>query len=462
MGFKLMKRYATADLLKFIIPSIIGLLLFVIPLPFNGQFNLGVGILADVMKKHTKDILPLAACILLVSGAIFTVLASLLKSQFITENRYLSNLLIPKPLWLFGRILGAVFAVITYVVMTADKGAEFNSIVSVIGDAYIGQVILKDLLPVLLTWFLFAGFLMPILLEFGLMDFCGTLIRKFMLPVFTVPGRSAIDAITSWIGSGPLGVVVTDKQYNMGYYTGREAAVIATCFSLVSLPFSYVVADVLKLSDKFLPFYLTIFVSSLIAAIILPRVWPLSRKRNDYEENIGKQIQEAVPENRTTVDWAVEKAVEKASKAPSFFGLIREGIKIIFDVFWSLLPMVMAIGTIALIIAEKTTIFNTLSAPLAMLLDAVNLPGSDKAAPAMLVGFLDMYLPIIFVKSLEFEITRFVIGALAFTQLIYMTETGTIILRSNIPVNIFDLIVIFILRTLITFPIIVLIAHLIY
>lgn len=457
-----MKNYQTASLLKFIIPSVIGLLLFVVPLPFNGQFNLGVGILGELLKKGVKDILPLICCILLVSGAVFSVLATLIKPQFVTESRYLSNLLIPNPIWLIGRILGAVFAVITYMVMTAAKGSVFSPVIAAIGDAYIGQVILKDLLPVLFAWFLFAGFLMPILLEFGLMDFFGTLVRKFMLPVFTVPGRSAIDAVTSWIGSGPLGVVVTDRQYNMGYYNGREAAVIATCFSLVSLPFSYVVAEVLKLGDKFVTFYVTIFIASLVAAIIMPRLYPLSRKKNDYQADIGKQIKEVVPEDRSTFDWAVEKAVEKAEKAPGILGLIREGFKIVFDVFWSLMPMVMAIGTIALLIAEKTTVFSTLSAPLVGLLEAVNLPGAEKAAPAMLIGFLDMYLPVIFVKSVEFEITRFVIGALAFTQLIYMTETGTIILRSNIPVNIFDLIVIFLMRTVITFPIILLIAKMVY
>ena len=58
--------------------------------------------------------------------------------------------------------------------------------------------------------------------------------------------------------------------------------------------------------------------------------------------------------------------------------------------------------------------------------------------------------------------TRFVIGSLSVTQLIYMSEVGALLLGSKLPLNMKDLIIIFILRTLITLPIIALIAHIIY
>jgi len=90
------------------------------------------------------------------------------------------------------------------------------------------------------------------------------------------------------------------------------------------------------------------------------------------------------------------------------------------------------------------------------------IPGATEAAPAIVVGFADMFLPAILVANVEFEITRFIVGAVSFTQLIYMTETGAIILKSDIPLNFKDLFVIFIQRTLITLPIVTIIAHLIY
>lgn len=58
--------------------------------------------------------------------------------------------------------------------------------------------------------------------------------------------------------------------------------------------------------------------------------------------------------------------------------------------------------------------------------------------------------------------TRFIIAALSVTQLIYMSEIGSLLLDGKIPVNIFELFLIFILRTIITLPVIAGDAHLIF
>jgi nucleoside recognition membrane protein YjiH len=76
------------------------------------------------------------------------------------------------------------------------------------------------------------------------------------------------------------------------------------------------------------------------------------------------------------------------------------------------------------------------------------------------VGFADMFIPSILASSIESDLTRFVIAALSVTQLIYMSEVGALLIGSKIPVNFFELFVIFILRTLVTLPIIALMGHL--
>jgi nucleoside recognition membrane protein YjiH len=93
-------------------------------------------------------------------------------------------------------------------------------------------------------------------------------------------------------------------------------------------------------------------------------------------------------------------------------------------------------------------------------LEAMQVPEAAKAAPALLAGFADMFLPSILASSIESEFTRFVIAALSVTQLIYMSEVGAVILKSKVPLNIFELGAIFLIRTVVTFPIIVAIAHL--
>ena len=87
-----------------------------------------------------------------------------------------------------------------------------------------GVFVLNELLTLLFSIFFFAGLLLPLLLNFGLLEFCGILLTKIMRPIFTLPGRSSIDCITSWLGDGTLGVMLTSKQYEDGFYSEREAA----------------------------------------------------------------------------------------------------------------------------------------------------------------------------------------------------------------------------------------------
>lgn len=219
-----------------------------------------------------------------------------------------------------------------------------------------GGTVLYDLVPVLTTWFLVAGFLMPLLLQFGLIEFIGTLVRSLMRPLFKLPGRSSIDAMASWMGSGTVGVLITTQQYEGGFYTKREASVIATNFSVASIAFSLVVIQFIGLDHMFIQFYLTVIVAGLMAAIICPRIPPLSRKSDLYYEPVGKQISEDVPEGKTRLRWASEKAVSKASEVTGPKELIVNGTKNVLDIWFGLIPLVMGLGTIALLTAEFTPI----------------------------------------------------------------------------------------------------------
>ena len=58
-----------------------------------------------------------------------------------------------------------------------------------------------SLVSTLVAWFFAASFLIPLLMDYGAMDFTGTLLRGFVKPLFKLPGRSAIDLVASWIGN---------------------------------------------------------------------------------------------------------------------------------------------------------------------------------------------------------------------------------------------------------------------
>lgn len=132
------------------------------------------------------------------------------------------------------------------------------------------------------------------------------------------------------------------------------------------------------------------------------------------------------------------------------------------DMWLGVLPLVMMIGTTALMIAEYTPLFAILGKPFEPLLALLQVPEAEKAAQTMVVGFADMFLPAVIGSGIESEMTRFVIAGVSVTQLIYMSELGGLLLGSNLPLKIKDLILIFLLRTVITLPIIVAAGHLLF
>ncbi|MDQ3527035.1 MAG: YjiH family protein, partial [Actinomycetota bacterium] len=70
-----------------------------------------------------------------------------------------------------------------------------------------------------------GGVFLALLIGYGLMEFVGVLVRPVMRPVWRTPGRSAIDAVASFVGSYSLGLLITNRVYQGGRYTAREAAI---------------------------------------------------------------------------------------------------------------------------------------------------------------------------------------------------------------------------------------------
>ena len=68
------------------------------------------------------------------------------------------------------------------------------------------------------------------LISYGLMEFIGVFLKPVMRPVWKTPGRSAIDAVASFVGSYSVGLLITNRVYKELRYSTKEACIIATGF----------------------------------------------------------------------------------------------------------------------------------------------------------------------------------------------------------------------------------------
>lgn len=446
-------RYSLKNLLKFLIPSLIGILLFMTPITLGGEVTIPVAFFSKNVQTLLEGYLPFIMTILITLSSFITMITKIFKPKFIINNGYLKNLFDVTPVWFATRVIGMVIVLATFFKIGSEAIYSDNT----------GALLLYDLLPILFAVFLFAGLLLPLILDFGLLEFFGSLLTKIMRPVFNLPGRSSVDCIASWLGDGTIGVLLTSKQYEDGYYSSREAAIIGTSFSAVSITFSLVVIAQVGLGHMFVPFYLIVTFSGLIAAFVVPRIPPLSRKPDSYYNNKKKATSEIIPEGYSSFSWGLSQAVERAEQNNDIRKFFMDGLKNVFDMWLGVTPIVMALGTLALIVAEYTSVFQILGMPFIPLLKLLRLPEASAAASTLVVGFADMFLPsVIAAGSIKSELTRFVIAAVSVTQLIYMSEVGGLLIGSKIPVDFKELFIIFIERTLVTLPIITLFAHLLF
>lgn len=429
-----------------------------IPVKYDGNWTIIVKIFADFIAKILGDYLPALCTIIITISFVMSVLASF-NVKFIKENKLLNQTFSVTPVWLVLRILGFI---VVWMVVLKDKlnlGPFFDMIVADESATFI----LNDLLTSLVIIFVIASMLLPLLLDFGLLEFIGAIFTKIMRPVFLIPGRAAVDCITSWIGDGTLGVMLTANQYESGYYSAKEAAIISTNFSAVSITFSLIVLSQVDMVDYFGVYYLLVCLVGIVCAIIVPRIPPLSLKKDDYVVESNHTNEDIAENYSSSVQYGLDLAIKRAESHKGIGEFLKNGIENAFGMWFSVMPIVMIIGTASLVLANNTQVFEILGKPFLPLLNFLKVPESLAASKTMIVGFSDMFTPsIIAASTIQSQMTKFIVATISVTQLIYLSEVGGLILASSIPVNLFELFVIFIERTIISLLIVAPIAHLLF
>ncbi|MFA6984054.1 MAG: nucleoside recognition domain-containing protein, partial [Sedimentibacter sp.] len=198
------------SIMKFIIASALGGFLFLVPIPYGTTFTIPIGIVIDwvsgLLKLETIDLASLLVLVFITFSSIMTIINMVFKPEFIQKNERMNKLFSPSPLYLISRFVGLIIVYMVYFNFGPDfikSGATGGSMLGVSST--------------LVSVVLCIAFLMPLLTDFGIMEFIGVLVRNVVRPLFTVPGRSAIDLMTSWLGASNAAAILTTGQYEKGF-----------------------------------------------------------------------------------------------------------------------------------------------------------------------------------------------------------------------------------------------------
>ncbi len=387
-------------------------------------------IVVSSIRAHFPRAVEYYSLLLILAGAVLTIASRLTKGlhQFSTSATIF-----------FLRLAGAAIALFMF----------FKAGPSLFTDPELRRLMWKILVPSVAVIIPIGASVVNLLTSAGVLDFVGILATPLMKPLFRVPGRAALDMITSWVGSYSVGLYMTRNIFEKGGYSKRHAFIIATCFSTVSIGFVGVVASTLKILHLFPFIFIGYFLAIFITAAILVRIPPVSKVPDEY---ITAPLPEPEPAG-SLLSTAYRLGVERAARAGSFPGLLLRGF--LDGLFLSslILGTILSVGSIAMILASKTSLFSWLSLPFLPLYKLLGLPEAEKLAVATIIEVAEMYLPALMLVDASL-VSKFFIAVLSISQLIFFSSVGPMMIDMfrEIPIKASQLLVIFLERTLIIIP----------
>lgn len=411
------------NVLKFVLYSLIGIFMFFVPITVDGKSSIPIDHIVSWLRNTLPGLVPYYILITIALGALF---------PFINGSWKKSKVNIIMSLF---KVIGLVFAVILFInigpswLFDENMGPFlFNSLVTSVGV----------LVPI-------GAVFLALLTGFGLLEFVGVLMQPIMRPIWKTPGRSAIDAVASFVGSYSIGLLITNRIFKERKYSIKEAAIIATGFSTVSATFMVVVANTLGLMEIWNIYFWTTLVVTFAVTAITVRLWPLRNMSDAYYQN-GKGLPEKiVKKHRVKTAW--NEAMKVVDNAPNLWQITRINLIDGYKMTMAILPSIMSIGLLGLFLAEYTPIFDIVGYIFYPFTWIAQLPEPLLAAKAASMGIAEMFLPALLVVEADL-VTKFVIGVICISQIIFFSAVVPVILSTDIPISIPKLIVIFIERTI--------------
>ncbi|HWI48418.1 MAG TPA: YjiH family protein [Rummeliibacillus sp.] len=423
-------------MMKFFFFSLFGIFMFFIPITINGKSSIPLDHFVSWVRITFQPVIVYYILLMVVAGAIYPFYKKTWKTSVV--EGIISCL----------KVLGAIAAVLVVFdigpkwLMTENMGPYwYNSLLTPIGV----------LVPI-------GAVFLAMLVGYGLLEFIGILVQPIMRPIWKTPGRSAVDAVASFVGSYSIGLLITNRIYKEGKYTAKEAVIIATGFSTVSVTFMIVVAKTLDLMSIWNTyFWVTFFVTFLVTAISV-RLWPIRNISDEYYQNGPGDPEQIIKKNRLKNAWS--EAVVTAGNSPRLGKSILENVKDGLVMAMGILPSIMSIGLIGLLLVNNTPIFDYLAYIFYPLTYVLQIAEPMIAAKAAVINLIDMFLPSLVVIDTSLQ-TRFIVGSLSISAILFFSALIPCVLSTEIPISLGRMIAVWFVRTVLTLLIVTPIAFLI-
>ncbi len=401
--------------------SLIGLVLFFVPFEIAGR--------STILLDHTASALVLHARPLVIGIALLFMLYGALEPWISGSWRKDLTHTVFSALKVLGLLIG-----VAYLCKVGPAALYQPGMLPFLFDKLVLSLALIVPLGALALVFLIG---------FGLLETVGVLMQPVMRPIWRTPGKSAIDAVASFVGSYSVGLLITDRMYQQGHYSLREAAIIATGFSTVSAPFMVIIAKTLGLMESWNLYFWSAMLVTFSVTAVSARIYPLSRLPS--EAHPEPQLRPG--ESRLRSAW--NAGLNQAACAPALLTVLRETFSDGLRMTAAILPSILAVGLLGLLAAKYTPLFDAIGVLLYPLTWLFGLSEPMEVARAISAGLAEMFLPAMLLKDAD-QVVKFVTGIVSVSSVLFLSASIPCVLATRIPLRLRDLLLVWLQRTVLS------------
>lgn len=348
----------------------------------------------------------------------------------------------------------AVFKIIGFILLSflivniyfgvhpAWMGWFFNGVDS-LGGKSIGSFIMDNILVTICISIPAASLFLPLLVDYGLVEFVGVLVRSIMRPVFKLPGRAAVIMVSAFLGNFSVGHIAINDQYKQGRMTEREAVVIGTSMSTVSVGFLLALANISGLTNASLwdksywnLYFWIAFLVTLLVTLVGVRIPPLSRVPDNYYEGVKPDPEQPIKKNllRSALREGMNQAQTQAHLGKRIAYIMKETI----GVLGTVASGTAFFATFGVVLYSFTPIVEWLGYFFRPLFMLFGFRGEELtiASTGAVISLVEVTVPALLVAVGSFSMRlRFVLAVIPVSSIIFLASFVPCLMATDVPVK---------------------------
>ncbi len=324
--------------------------------------------------------------------------------------------------------------------------------VASLGEKSICTFIMNNILVTICISIPAASLFLPLLVDYGLVDFVGVLVRPIMRPVFKLPGRAAVIMVSAFLGNFSVGHIAVNDQYKTGRMTEREAVVIGTSFSTVSVGFLLVLANNTGLNERgyWNLYFWTAFLITLLVSLIGVRIYPLKQIADAFCP--GAKPKPELPIQEQLFRVAAEEALQTAENQEALVRRIAYIMKETIGVLGTVASGTAFFATAGVLLYTYTPLVRWVGYIFYPFM-RISIPASEAvtACTGAAVSFIEVTLPALLVTVGEWSLrTRYMMAVVPVTSIIFLASFVPCLMATDIPVSFRDMVIVWLERMLLS------------